>query len=272
MSVPKKLAPGFIVFRGPQGVGKTSLAVAMLCNDYKYHNATRTSDARAFAYDYKRANNGKTLTIARHLYFTNIKVTLDPRRKIYTHYTDTQRLALPNLLHTVQHFPPHSVVFIQEADTQLFNRLYKDTSKYLIDLLKYVRHNGMTIIFDTQQDSALDKAVRRLAMQVYHVLEQSAVKFLWFELGRRWSFLIINNFLNDAVKDLASIGVHVKLNVVTKGSYRYRGNVFDRYDSYSGQAYFLRYLDDYTFPEHPKESLAQADIEAYCAAHPLTSS
>jgi len=266
---PTSLEPGFFVFRGAQGAGKTSLAAAMINTEYKYYNQARVESARAFSRCFAADNNGQRLTIAKHLFFSNIKIVLDPKHNVVTHYVDTQRLGLPNLVYEVQYLPPRSVVFIQESDTQLFNRNYKDTSDYLIALLKYVRHNELTIIFDTQHDSALDKAVRRLAQYVYHVIESYDRKFLWFRLGRQWSFLRVNNYLNDAVKELAALGVHIRLDVVRKGVYRFRGDVFKRFNSFSGRAHFLRYIRDYEYLAHPSESLNVVDVEAYCEAHPL---
>ncbi len=265
------LQSGVYVVRGEQGVGKTSFVAALLSADYKRHKKWRAEQGRSLARAVYR-DSGVRLRVSDRLYFSNIKILLDKRRRLYTHYVDVQRLGLPNNSYAVQYLPRGSVVFVQEADLQLFCRDYKDLNSYLIALLKFVRHNLVTVIFDCQTDGALDKAVRRLAVGIYHIECTYRKRFFLFWKPQTWRFIYIRNQLNEVLKDLASIGVHVDLSVVERGRFRYFGNVFERYNSFSGVMYFLRGIEKvgYEYLSHPIESYSMDAVREYCELHPLT--
>jgi len=264
------LPSGVFVVRGPQGVGKTSFCAAILCGDYKNWRKWRTQQGQSLADEYYQSNKVR-LQISDRLYFTSIKILLDKRRKLYTHYIDVQRLGLPNPDYPVQYLPRGSVVYIQEADVLLFCRDYQSLNDYLINLLKYVRHNLLTIIFDCQVDSALDKAVRRLTVGLYHIEESYDKRYFLFWKRRFWRFIYIKNQLNEAVKELATVGVKINLSVVERGRLRYKGNIFERYNSFSGVPYFLNGIDKvgYEYLPFPNETYRIEDINSFLALHPL---
>ena len=261
---------GVYVVRGPQGVGKTSFCAALLCADYKRWTKWRTSQGKTLATAYYLDNRIK-LDISDRLYFSNIKILLNKRKRLYTHYVDVQRLGLPNPDFKVQYLPRGSVVYIQEADVLMFCRDYQELNAYLINLLKYVRHNLLTIIFDCQVDSALDKAVRRLTVGIYHIESSYDGRFLLFWKVRRWKFIYIHNQLNDVVKELATVGVKIKISVVERGKFRCFGNIFERYNSFSGVPYFLHGIEKigYEYLEYPPEGFRIKNIESFVSAHPL---
>ena len=62
------------------------------------------------------------------------------------------------------------------------------------------------------------------------------------------------------------------MSVVERGRFRCFGNVFERYNSFSGVPYFLWGIDKvgYKYIEHPTESLAVNDVNAFVELHPLT--
>lgn len=88
---------------------------------------------------------------------------------------------------------------------------------------------------------------------------------------RRWKFLYIRNQLNEVVKELATVGVKIKVNIVERGRFRTFGNVFERYNSFSGASYFLNGIEKYgyKYEEYPEESLRIEAIESFIEAHPL---
>ena len=265
------LPSGVFVVRGQQGVGKTSFCAALLKADFRRWTKWRSQQAKELADKYAAKNKVK-LEISRRLYFTNIKILLDKKRKLYTHYVDVQRLGLPNPDFEVQYLPRGSVVYIQEADVLLFCRDYQSLNVYLINLLKYVRHNLLTVIFDCQVDSALDAAVRRLTVGIYHIEESKDARFFFFWKIRKWKFIYIHNQLNEVVKELASVGVKIKVSVVKRGRFFCFGNIFDHYNSFSGVPYFLHGIEKvgYKYLPHPVESLSINDINKFVEVHPLT--
>lgn len=261
---------GVFVARGPQGVGKTSFCAALLIADYKRHTKWRTEQGKQLARTYYKDNKIR-LDISDRLYFSNIKICLDKKKNLYTHYVDVHRLGLPNPDFKVQYLPRGSVVYIQEADVLLFCRDFQELNVYLVNLLKYVRHNLLTVIFDCQVDSALDKAVRRLTVGIYHIEKSFDKRFFLFWKARRWRFIYIKNQLNEAVKDLAAIGVKIPVSVVERGRFRFIGNIFDRFNSFSGVPYFLHGIEKvgYEYLEYPKESYTVDDVKKFVEAHPL---
>lgn len=264
------LPSGVFCVCGAQGVGKTSLVVALLSLDYKYHRKERVQQAQSVASRYLR-ESGIKLSISDRLYFSNIQIMLDKRKRLCTHYVDVQRLGLPNDDYRVQYLPYGSVVFVQEADLMLFCRDWESLNNYLVALLKFVRHFGLTILFDCQADGALDKAVRRLTVAKYYITSSFSKRFFLFWKPRTWRFLYIKTQLNETVKELAEVGVKVPLPVVEKGKLRYFGNVFERYDSFSGAPYFLRGIEKvgYEYLPHPEGDWSVAGIYRYCDLHPV---
>ena len=122
-----------------------------------------------------------------------------------------------------------------------------------------------------QDGGDLDKALRNLTVGRYYVVESGVKRFLFFWERQSWKFLYIQNQLNNVVKELSQLGVNLKINVVEWGKFRVWGNVFDCYDSFSGQAYFLKGIEKvgYEYRQHVDGDLSIAGIEAYCKAHPL---
>ena len=255
---------------GCQGAGKTSLATAFLRTDYKYHRKWRTSQGKDLARRYYEAN-GIKLDVSDRLYFSNCKILLDKRRGLYTHEIELQRLALPNDDFEVQYLPRGSVVFIMEADVLAFCRDWESLNNYLIDLLKYARHNLLTIIFDGQIGGALDKALRQLIVEIYYVVSSGIKRYWLFWKQQVWKYLLIRNQLNAVAKELASVGVDIKIPVVEWCKFSVRGNVFDCYNSFSGEAYFLKGIEKvgYVYSEHTEGDITVKGIERFWNAHPL---
>lgn len=264
------LPSGFFVVSGEQGVGKTSFCTALLYSDYKKWSKWRTEEGKALANEYYQDNKIK-LSVSDRLYFSSVKILLNKRKRLYTHYVDVQRLGLPNPDFKVQYLPRGSVVYIQEADILLFCRDFQELNAYLINLLKYVRHNLLTIIFDCQAFGALDKAVRRLAVGIYYMEKSYDSRFFIFWKQRKWKFYYIRNQLNEVVKELATVGIKIKVNVVERGRFRALGNVFERYNSFSGVRYFLHGIEKvgYEYRDYPSETYTVEDINEFVTAHPL---
>ncbi len=265
------LASGVFAVCGEQGVGKTSFVAGLFRADYQRWRKWRTEQGQILANTYYQAN-GIRLQVSDHLYFSSIEICLDKRRGIYTHDIDIQRLGLPNDKYRVQYLPRGSVVFIQEADILLFCRDYKSLNRFLINLLKFVRHNLITLIFDCQAFDALDAAVRRLIVGIYYITESYTKRFFIFWKPRTWKFIYIRNQLNDVVKELASVGVKINISVVEGGRFRlFGGNIFGCYDSFSGVRYFLKGIENvgYEYRRTSRGDYTVAGINEFVEQHPL---
>ena len=264
------LPSGFYAICGEQGAGKTSLATALFKEDYRRHRKKR----KELALDLARrffADSGIRLEISDTLYFSNNRIILDKRRGVETWEVDLQRLGLPNDGFEVQYLPRGSAVFIQEADILAFCRDWESLNNYLINLIKFIRHNLITLIFDMQVGGALDKALRRLLVGMYYVVKSGVGRFLIFWKRQKWKFLYIRNQLNAVVKELSTLGVNIKIKVAEWGKFRIWGDVFDRYNSFSGEPYFLYGIEKvgYVYKRHTDGDYSVDGIKAYCKAHPL---
>lgn len=265
------LVSGFYTICGEQGAGKTSFATAILRTDYRYWRKWRYQQGRALADDYE-AKNGIELDISETLYFSNTPILLDRRKGIYTHEVDLQKLGLPNDDFEVQYFPRGSIIFIQEADVLAYCRDWDSLNEYLRALIKYVRHNLLTIIFDMQYGGDLDKALRNLTVGSYYMYESGVKRWLLFWRRQYWRFFFIRSQLNNAIKELSQLGVRFKIPVVQRGKFRVFSDVFDCYDSFSGQRYFLKGIEKvgYLYREHVKGGLTVEDINSFVVQHPLS--
>lgn len=265
------LETGFFTICGAQGAGKTSFVTALLRTDYRKWRKWRYKQGKELADNYY-AKNGIKLNVSENLYFSNTPILLDKRRGIYTYALEENALALPNDDFEVQYFPRGSVIFVQEADILAWSRDWVSLNAYLRALIKYVRHNLLTILFDLQYGGDLDKALRNITVGSYFMFE-SGIKRHWiFWKKQEWRFVYIRVQLNNALKELSQFGVKFKIPVIERGNFYVKGNVFDCYDSYSGQRYFLYGIDKvgYKYREHVSGGLSVKDINAFVTQHPLS--
>ena len=268
------LPVGFYNICGEQGAGKTSLAVALLRADYKRWRNYRYNLACEVAEKYYEVN-GVRLDIDHCLYFSSTEIILNSKRGIKTHEIDLDRLGLPNPEYEVQYLPRGSVIFIMEADILAYCHNWQQLSDYLRNLIKYVRHFHLTVIFDMQIGGALAKALRELVMGIYYVFISGVKRFLLFWKRQVWQFLYVYNQRLQVVKEFSQYGIDIekkiKVPITEWGKFRVWGNVFDCYNSYSALPYFLDGIDKvgYVYREHHDGDLSIAGIKAYCEAHPL---
>ena len=271
------LAVGFYNICGEQGAGKTSLATALLRTDYKRWRKYRYGLACEQAQEYYEAN-GIRLNMDKTLYFSSTEIVLDSRRGITTHEIDLERLGLPNPDYEVQYLPCGSVIFIMEADILAYCHNWQKLSDYLRNLIKYCRHQKLTIIFDMQVGGDLAKALRNLNMGTYYVFLSGIKRFLLFWKIQQWQFLYVYTQRVNFVKEFSQYGIdiqkQIKVPLVEWGKFRIFGNVFGCYNSYSAVPYFLQGIEKvgYIYREHNEGDLSVDGIKAYCEAHPLVSS
>ena len=267
------LSPGLYAINGSQGAGKTSFAAAILRTDYKYWRKWRYEQGVSLARDYFEATDIR-LNIDKTLYFSSPSIVLDKRHGIKTWSIDLERLGLPNDEYDVQYLPRGSVVFLHEVDVLAYCRDWQSLDRYLRLLAKYCRHNLVTIIFDLQVGSDLDKALRGLTIDRYFMLDSGVKRFLLFWKRQQWDFLCIHNQLANALKELASFGIDLKLKIVERGKFRIWGDVFDFYNSFSGVPYFLYGIEKhgYEYIEQEEGDLSVEGIQRYLEQHPLSKS
>ena len=280
----ERLPVGLFALIGKQGAGKTSGAVAMLCNDWKYHHLERFNECKQFTDELNK--NGFDLHLCKNktIYYSSDRIILSKKPYVETWYIDPEKFKLPNLKEDVQYVPRGSVVFLPEFDNIINCRDWKSMSPYLVALAKYARHWDLTIIIDFQVWLQLDASWRRLMMYTLFVYETyDSKRWLLFKRifhiknKRYWRWLWCDNQLNAFVKDLGTttcsekIIKKLKKKVCMIKKYVFKGCIFDRYESQSGYRYFVRGIKDYVFIPHKKIDNSPAGIEEYCKSHPVVS-
>lgn len=263
-------SPGLYAICGCQGAGKTSCATAILRTDYKYWRKWRYEQGITLAREFYEIN-GIRLDVSETLYFSSPSMVLNHCKGIKTWSIDLEKLGLPNDEYDVQYLPRGSMVFLHEVDVLAYCRDWQKLDRYLRLLAKYCRHNLITIIFDLQVGGDLDKALRNLVIDRYFILNSGVKRFLLFWRRQTWEFLCIHNQLANALKELASFGIDLKVKIVERGKFRVWGDVFGYYNSYSGVPYFLYGIEKhgYQYIEQEEGDLSIEGIKAYCEAHPL---
>ena len=274
-----RLEPGFYVVAGQQGAGKTSFVTALLSLDYKYHAEERIRIAQA------RVNQlnhlGYKLMLPEHIYFSNIELSLTKplanSGAVKTYCVTVDRFGLPNDDYPVQYFPIGSVVYISEADVWLYTSQWQKVSKYIWNLIKYCRHNMMTIIFDVQVFDRLPIQLRKLCTDLIYITESFYRPKRFFGLIKQrthWSYNWSHPQLFAAMSELAKIGANVPVKEMSfNGGMTYKGSIYQQYDSYSGEMYFLNGIENvgYTIQSHPSKNFSPEGIKAYCDTLPLAS-
>ena len=277
--IKERLPVGLIAMIGCQGVGKTSNAIAMLSNDYKYHGKERYEECLEFITGLNKGGFNLHLPRNRVLYYSSEDSFLDVKNGIKTWFVDPVKFKLPsgNEKDFVQYVPRGSVVFLPEFDNIIGCRDWKTMSPYLIALAKYARHFGLTIIIDFQVWLQLDASWRRLMMFTNFIYESYwTSRFFWFKKRRCWKSIWIDNQLNNFCKDLRSTGMSAKIvdkmlkSSITEHEYYFKGDIFKNYNSFSGAPYFLRGISDYEYIPHKSVVLTPNGVEEYCKQHPLT--
>lgn len=272
-----RLEPGFYVIAGQQGAGKTSLATALLSIDFKYHSEERLRIAQS------RVNalnaSGYKLKLPKHLYFSNIELSLDKpmssMRATRTHYLSVQRFGLPNDQFDVQYFPFGSVVYISEADVWLYTQQWQQLSKFVWNLIKYVRHNGMTVIFDVQVFDRLPIQLRKLCTDLIYVLSSNYEPARWWGLIKQrttWHYNWSKPQQHSALEEMIKLGAKIKTKKMSfDGAFTYKGKIYQQYDSYCGEMYFLNGIEKhgYAVQTHAPKSYTPGGVSAYCNSLPL---
>ena len=282
--IRERLPVGLFALIGKQGAGKTSGAVAMLCNDWKYHHLERFNECKQFTDELNK--NGFDLHLCKNktIYYSSDRIILSEKPYVETWYIDPEKFKLPNLKEDVQYVPRGSVIFLPEFDNIINCRDWKSMSPYLVALAKYARHWDLTIIIDFQVWLQLDASWRRLMMYTLFVYETYdskkwllIKKIFHIKNKRYWRWLWCDNQLNAFVKDLGTmvcsdkIIKRLKKRVCVLKKYVFKGYIFDRYESQTGYRYFVRGLKDYVFVPHKKIDNSPAGIEEYCQSHPVVS-
>lgn len=262
-----------IFFDGAQGAGKTSEVAAWLRMDYKYHGEERRRSAidHYQAIGLKLSKLPNTDALKTHLYYSNVEIALkgslrSALKKHKTHNVTADDICLPDGVHPALYFPWGSVIFLQEASDKWHAYDWNKIAKNIRPWLKYLRQANLTLIIDTHNDSDIAKQLRELATDELYVDSHYFKPARFFGLIKARTTWYFNWSYPQAIRAAERRGENVK-KYSQDVSFRIKGSVYDAYDSYGGEALFLRGVYEFGFAvrEHPKLDYTTAEgIEKYC--------
>ena len=169
----------------------------------------------------------------------------------------------------LNYFPKGSIFFIAEADSEADSRNWRKLSRGLIEFAKRYRHMNYTIIIDMQLSGNYDKKLRELLTNIWFMYHSDTYRKWLFWKTQKWFFYDLQNQLNDFVKTLANVGVKVDFDIVKKRFLVFKPEIFERYNSFSSDVYFLDGLEEYVFKEHPKMDYSEKAIKEYVEKNPI---
>ncbi len=262
-----------ILVDGEQGAGKTSLIVAWFRHDYLYHSKKRLDTAikhyEVIGLNLKKLPNVDALKT--HLYYSNVEIALKGAlktapKKFKTHNVTADDISLPDGIHPAKYFPWGSVIFIQEASDRWHAYDWNKLAKNIRPWLKYLRQANLTLILDTHNDSDIAKQLRELATDELYVDSSFYKPPRFFGLIKARSTWYFNWSLPQKIRAAERREDSIK-KYKKDVSFRIKGSVRTAYDSFSGEAHYLRGVYKYGFAvfEHTPLDYSSAEgIENYC--------
>lgn len=273
------LPTGFYVATGRQRSGKGSLTCAISDTDATWHGDERKQLAQEFV-DKLNAQDDYELELPEHLYYSKNKMYLTPNY-IETYHVDVLDVALPETEED-PHFAPFSFFILEEIDAVMNARTWKDgehKKANVIDGIKWGGHNNLVILGDAQVFARLDAAARALTTDIFSILRRRDYYSddeprKWWQFARKydnhvvrteWEFLWIKNQLHQEAQALNKFGDFIKPEeYIKKCKFVYEGNIYERYDSKSGQAYWYKNIKNFACAPHPDNSLSREAVNDYC--------
>jgi len=275
------LPDGIYVICGRQRAGKGSLGCAIMDIDATYHSDERLMLAQAKV-DELNEQDDYDLELPEHLYYSKNKMYLTPDY-IETYHVDVLDVALPETEEDM-HFPPYSMFNLEEMDAVMNARTWKDGANKkanVIDGEKWGGHHHLTITGDAQVFARLDAAVRSLVTDIFYVLKRTDyysddVPHKWYQFSARrednhvirteWEFLWIKNQVHQEASELSKFGDFIPNDDrIKKCKFVYDGNIYERYNSHSGEAYWYKNIKNFACAPHPDDSLSRDAVNDYCA-------
>lgn len=273
------LPTGVYVIVGRQRAGKGALCCAISDTDATWHAEERQALAQEFV-DELNEQDDYNLELPEHVYYSKNKMYLTPDW-VETHHVDVLDVALPETEED-SHFPPYSFFVLEEMDAVMNARSWKNGERKkanVIDGYKWGGHNNLVILGDAQVFSRLDAAARALTTDIFYILRRKDyysddVPRKWWQFGKReenhvirteWDFLWIKNQLHQEAEALSKFGDFIsKDDYIKKCKFVYEGNVYDRYNSKAGQAYWYKNIKQFAAAPHPNDSMTRESINDYC--------
>lgn len=261
-----------ITVTGIQGAGKTSWVVDFVREIYRRQNKHRARESNVFIDELNslKVDGKKCYNLAKspqnHYIYTGAPFSfiLDKKFRVITQSIDPKLIGLPDNKGSFDYIPYGSIIIVDEADEVWPNREWQSTPPETIQLLKYIRHNHITLILLCQVLGNLDKKFRELTMQHYHIYyRQIKKRWLFFKPKLIWHYYVTYPQEILMVQNLAEVGLDKIKPRVEYFKYVSKENPHKYYVSRSGLPLFLRNINNYKYdvipvcPELDRKTVAE---------------
>ncbi len=226
------------VVTGPPGIGKTSFCTAMLQADYRLNNKIRKkicSKSIDKINEIRSKNN--QVDEPECLYYSLDKTLI--KKGEFCVQIEKDELAMPVDDVAKRYYPKGAVVYYSEVDRFFGKYGDKELPKGTIDLFKFHRHNGMTILMDCQYATGYSKTLRDLTIyniniiDVKHKREKNEIVHTDFFIKISQNKCELYSQENDESR---FVGYY---------SLRHKGNIYKSYNSFSAEKDFSQGLVQY---------------------------
>lgn len=259
-----------IVYVGPTGAGKSSGMKAFAIRDKLKYGKRRYLESLALV-QHLQLNGYPNLHLDENLYFCSDYLLLDKKTGEEAWDVQFTKLGVPNEQYKVQNLPYGAFVVLPELDKDIHGNDNKGgINEYIRALLKYHRHNKLTILIDLQHFKRLAKELRDLVHYIYFVRGKKDFTLFGKVLMTKWKYIKIDYALYNLFDSLGELKIPVKReDLIRKESFRFFGNIYDYYDHETGLAYFLKDVDHYDYVKPVKNDFTKESIDRINELHPV---
>lgn len=232
---------GIRVIAGKFGVGKgvtnTIIAINEMRNRKIYKNACLSINELI-----KTKTRHFNFPPQEHVVFSNYSIR-DRDKKNYDF--DPEKFMLPNNEFDFEIFPPHSCFHIEEAQTGIFSAYEwgKFPSPALMAFSR-IRHPKFTFTLDMQFIENVNKNIRRFAFEYIIPIELEHKKNCLNQISETISHCVVFSDYNRALafEDSQNLKLAEEFR-----DYKFLGNIYNHYDSFSKKEQFYDIKNDKDF-------------------------
>lgn len=233
------------VIYGAPGAGKGALMTYFVKTLYQTQGRQILRHCEETINEYNLEFNKKLEPPKRVPIFTDYEVKFRCGYNKYysTYFLNGYYFGLENEDVPVIHVPPHAKVFLTEVQRYYDSRKSSTLKPFVSRLYEMHRHNNIDIYLDLQRLSLLDLNIRDLAKRIIYIEELSHQKDGEIILSSTWECKEFAN-VSDADRYFED-----GANTYTNVSFKYDGNIFKCYDSFSNKDKFVP-KEKFNYLEH----------------------
>lgn len=272
-----------ILISGPIGVGKTALDCKFQIQSYK--NTKKINRMVEGLYKYLNENGYPNLTMPGVFVYSDYETILDHKKDIRSWCFDSTKMGLTPLMKGVTKFCIGADIHNDETQNTFSNRNWQNLGSSVPKQVSLIRHGMMGLTMVSQVEDNIDKKLRSFVHRVIFVQKMINIRIPFTDVvlcsfWKTWEYsgsmksayekrVCPPTFLHRLWIYLFGNAEEKMLLDIKRKTYFYFGNIFKRYNSFSGMPYFLDGVKKFDFKEHPSAKLTRRNIRKICGEHPI---